>query len=187
MSHLLLTWAWTTLYAKISLFQKPTGIGSYWPLDRWDVRRLDAEELPQLRACFDHQYWSTIPAISGAVDACHALAAAGYDLVCVTAIKPQYQAARLKNLCDCGFPITRVLSTPNTGTAVSPKAAALMELRPVAFVDDFLLYLRGIPAEIHAALVLREPNGSPNTGEDLVPAHSQHPHLAAFAEWWLSR
>jgi hypothetical protein len=30
--------------------------------------------------------------------------------------------------------------------------------------DDFLSYLRGIPDNIHAALILREPNGSPNVG-----------------------
>ena len=174
--------AWAKAFGAMPAVRDPL---AYWPLDRWEVHHLDGEELAQLRACFDHHYWSTIPAISGAVDACHALVAAGYDLVCVSAIKSQYEAARLQNLRDCGFPITRVLSTPNTGTAASPKAAALRELKPVAFVDDFLPYLRGIPSEIHAALVLREPNGSPNVGDDLVLAHSKHPHLVAFTEWWL--
>jgi hypothetical protein len=105
----------------------------------------------------------------------------------VSAIEAQFEAARLQNLRDCGFPIARVLATSHSNAGVSPKAAALREIKPVAFVDDFLPYLRGIPAEIHAALVLREPNGSPNVGDDLVLAHSQHAHLADFTEWWLSR
>ena len=70
---------------------------------------------------------------------------------------------------------------------VSSKAAALCELQPVAFVDDFVPYLRGIPDDIHAALVLREPNGSLNTGDDLAWAHSRHADLASFTTWWLSR
>lgn len=176
--------AWAKAFGTMPAVRDPL---AYWPLDRWEVRRLVGEELEQFRACFDHHYWSTIPAVSGAVDACHALVDAGYELVCVSAIKLQYEAARLQNLRDCGFPIARVLATPNTGIGVSPKAAALRELKPVAFVDDFLPYLRGIPTDVHAALILREPNGSPNVGEDLVLAHSQHPNLAAFAKWWLNR
>lgn len=66
----------------------------------------------------------------------------------------------------------------------SPKAAALRELRPVAFVD-YLPYLRGIPEDIHVALVLREPNGSPNQGDELARVDSQHANLADFARWWL--
>lgn len=176
--------AWAKAFGSMPAVRDPL---AYWPLDRWEVRRLNGEELAQFRACFDHQYWSTIPPVSGAVDACHALVAAGYELVCVSAIKLQYEAARLQNLRDCEFPIARLYATPNTGSSVSPKAAALRELKPVAFVDDFLPYLRGIPTDIHAALILREPNGSPNVGDDLVLAHSRHPNLAGFANWWLSR
>lgn len=104
--------------------------------------------------------------------------AAGNDLVCVSAIETRFEAARLQNLRDCGFPIARVVTTDHVGVDASPKAVALRELKPVAFVDDFLPYLRGIPAGIHAALVLREPNGSPNVGDDLTWAHSRHAHLA---------
>jgi hypothetical protein len=176
--------AWGKAFGAMPAVRDPL---AYWPIDRWEVRGLVGEELAQFRACFDHDYWSTIPPVAGALDACHALVAAGYELVCVSAIKSQYESARLQNLRTCGFPIARVLSTPNSGAAVSPKASALRDLKPVAFVDDFLPYLRGIPREIHAALILREPNGSPNVGEDLVLAHSQHLNLAAFTSWWLSQ
>ena len=57
--------------------------------------------------------------------------------------------------------------------------------RPVAFVDDYVAYLRGIPTEVHTALVLRAPNGSPNVGDELKLARSVHQDLAAFATHWL--
>jgi hypothetical protein len=55
------------------------------------------------------------------------LASADYELVCVSAIEVQFQAARLDNLRHCGFPIERVIATANADTGVSPKAAALRE------------------------------------------------------------
>jgi phosphoglycolate phosphatase-like HAD superfamily hydrolase len=176
--------AWAKAFGAMPALRDPL---AYWPIDRWDVRRLAGEELARFHGCFDHHFWSTIPALSGAVDACCALVHAGYELVCVSAIESQFAVARLQNLRRCGFPIERVIATANDGIDTSPKAAALRELKPMAFVDDFLPYLRGIPAEIHAALVMREPNGSPNTGNDLARAHSRHPDLADFAAWWLNR
>ncbi len=158
---------------------------AYWPMDRFDVRHLAGEELAHFRRQFDKSFWSTVPAIPGAVDACHALAAAGYELVCVSAFDAKYHAARQQNLLDLGFPVQRVVATESSANGSSPKAGALRELQPVAFVDDFLPYLRGIPSDIHAALVLREPNGSPNVGDDLVLAHSRHENLEGFADWWL--
>ena len=59
-------------------------------------------------------------------------------------------------------------------------------LRPLAFVDDYLPYLRGVPAEVHTALVLRAPNGSPNTGVEMQLAKSTHQDLAEFTDHWLA-
>jgi hypothetical protein len=59
-------------------------------------------------------------------------------------------------------------------------------LRPVAFVDDYLPYFMGVPKEVHAALVLRAPNGSPNTGPALASIQSVHLDLAEFADHWLA-
>ena len=160
---------------------------AYWPIDRWNVRRLEGDDLESFRRCFDHEFWSTIPAISGAVDAAVRLQDAGYELVCVSAVNTHFQAARLQNLRDCGFPIERVIATANSAHNISPKASALNALRPVAFVDVYLPYLRGISSDIHSALVLREPNGSPNIGEELVNGHSQHSDLADFVHWWLTK
>lgn len=176
--------AWARAFGTVPAVRDPN---AYWAIDRYDVWRLAGEELEQFRRCFDYDHWSSLPALPGAVEACHALVDAGYELVCVTAIKSHLQPARIKNLRDCGFPIERVIATPHNEETMSPKAVALRELKPVAFVDDYLPYLHGIPADIHAALILREPNGSPNVGEGLRNAHSQHANLAAFADWWLSK
>ncbi|RJG01331.1 HAD family hydrolase [Noviherbaspirillum sedimenti] len=175
--------AWANAFGAIPAVRDPQ---AYWPLARFDVRRLAGEEMEHFRRQFNEEFWSTIPPIPGAVDACHALVAAGFELVCVSAIDPNFQAARLQNLRECGFPINHVIATANNVTDLSPKAQVLHELKPVAFVDDYLPFLKGIPSQIHAALILREPNGSPNVGEDMALAHSRHADLAGFVDWWLA-
>jgi beta-phosphoglucomutase-like phosphatase (HAD superfamily) len=50
---------------------------AYWPMDRWDVDKVDAEQRLQLRAQFDESLWESLPAIAGAVEACHRLHDAG--------------------------------------------------------------------------------------------------------------
>ena len=158
---------------------------AYWPMDRWNVRRLEGRDIAQFRACFDQNLWATIPVMPGALQACTQLSDAGFELVCVTAVPRQFLDARIQNLRDAGFPIQTVIATSHIDGEVSPKAEALKELNPVAFVDDYLPFLRGLPSDIHAALVLREPNGSPNVGDELRNAHSTHADLQAFANWWV--
>jgi len=159
---------------------------AYWPMARWDVEPVDAEQRLQLRAQFEQpELWESLPAIEGAVHACHRLHDAGYELVCVTALDARFQRARLRNLQALGFPIRRVLATGHVEGDRSPKADAIEKLRPVAFVDDYIAYMRGVPAYVHTALVLRAPNGSPNVGEDMRLARSVHLDLAAFADHWL--
>ena len=148
--------------------------------------RLDAARMQRFKAEFGEHFWSTVPAMAGAIEACHRLHDAGHELVCVSALELRYQAARLRNLRDLGFPIERVIATGHDDTGRSPKAAAIEELRPAAFVDDYLPYLRGVRDDVHTALVIRAPNGSPNTGEELRLARSVHQDLAAFAGHWLN-
>ena len=160
---------------------------AYWPMDRWQVDRLDLARRVQFRAAFDEQFWATVPAIAGAVDACHRLRDAGFDLVCVSALEAEFEAARLRNLRELGFPIERVIATGNAAGERSPKADTIAALQPIAFVDDYAAYMRGVPAHVHTALVLRAPNGSPNVGLDLALAKSVHDDLAGFADHWLAR
>lgn len=174
--------AWYRAFGSLPALKDPD---AYWPIDRWDVHWLDGEELRHFRSYFDHEFWRTVPAISGAKDACKNLSDAGYELVCVTALDERFQKARLQNLRDHGFPIERVVTTASTVGDVSPKAEALRQLMPIAFVDDYLPYLRNISPSIHAALILREPNGSPNIEEKFTRADSRHSDLLKFADWWL--
>jgi len=160
---------------------------AYWPMDRWHVERLDLARRLQLRAAFDEHFWTTVPAIAGAVEACHRLSDAGFDLICVSALELEFEAARLRNLRDLGFPIERVIATGNAAGERSPKADAIAALQPIAFVDDYIPYMRGVPGHVHTALVLRAPNGSPNTGPDMVLAKSVHDDLAGFTDHWLAR
>ncbi len=160
---------------------------AYWPIDRWEVDRLDEPGRVTFRAAFDEHFWATVPAIDGAVDACHRLRGAGFDLICVSALDLEFEAARLRNLRELGFPIERVIATGNAAGERSPKADVIASLNPIAFVDDYLPYLRGMPAEVHTALVLRAPNGSPNTGADMSLAKSVHQDLAEFTNHWLAR
>ena len=160
---------------------------AYWPIDRWEVDRLDEPGRVTFRAAFDEHFWATVPAIDGAVDACHRLRGAGFDLICVSALDLEFEAARLRNLRELGFPIERVIATGNAAGARSPKADVIASLNPIAFVDDYLPYLRGMPAEVHTALVLRAPNGSPNTGADMSLVKSFHKDLAGFTDHWLAR
>ncbi len=160
---------------------------AYWPMDRWEAERLTPEGRSAFRAAFDTEFWTTLVPIPGAAAACRRLHAAGYELICVSALDSEFAAARLQNLRDHGFPIEQVIATGHHEGARSPKADAIDLLDPVAFVDDYIAYMRGIPRHIHAALVTRAPNGSPNVGPDLALAHSVHPDLSAFADYWLSR
>jgi phosphoglycolate phosphatase-like HAD superfamily hydrolase len=148
---------------------------AYWPMDRWAVERLD------------EQFWATVPAIAGAIDACHRLHDAGFELICVSALELEFEAARLRNLRDLGFPIERVIATGNAAGDRSPKADAIEALQPIAFVDDYIPYMRGVPGHVHTALITRAPNGSPNTGPELALAKSIHDDLAGFADHWLAR
>lgn len=148
---------------------------------------LAVSELQKLKACFDEEFWSTIPAISGALEACELLASRGYELVCVTALSQQFAPARLKNLKDLGFPIERVIATPGDSSQGSPKARALLELAPIAFGDDFLPYMIGVDERIHRALITRDPVGSPNVGAEMLTMNSTHGDLLSFANWWCRR
>ncbi|MES2280193.1 MAG: HAD family hydrolase [Pseudomonadota bacterium] len=157
---------------------------AYWAVDRWDVERLEGERLEKFRSTFDVEFWSTIPPMESAVDACHRLHDHGYELVCVTALQDYLVDARLKNLRSHGFPIEKVFATSSVMVERSPKADILNQLRPAAFVDDYLPYMQGVDQSIHRALILREPNGSPNAGPDVGRVSSKHLNLTEFAGWW---
>jgi len=175
--------AWLRAFGVLPALKDPD---AYWPIDRWDVELLEGERLAQFRAVFDGEFWSTIPAIDGAIEACHNLNNAGFRLICVTAMDEKFSLARHQNLLNLGFPIDSVIATPHIGNnGFSPKAEVLNQLKPIAFIDDYLPYFNGVDSSIHFALITREVNGSPNVGPELNRIQSMHTDLARFADWWL--
>ena len=176
---------WHKAFGRAPVLMDPLG---YHARDRYQLATLSGSELEYFRSFFQAEFWLNVPAIEGAVDACKRLSQQGYDLVCVSAVPSEYEAQRLKNLQDLGFPIDKVFATPDLGQSESPKAETLRKLNPVAFVDDFIDYLVGVPSAVHKALVTRDPNNSPNDNpEHQHLVDSRHPDLAAFATWWLAR
>lgn len=180
--HLAYRGAWHRAFEELPALNDPN---AYWPIDRWDVRKLQGDELFYFRSFFNEEFWGTIPAIAGAVTACNQLHNAGFELVCVSAIESPFEIVRLKNLKNLGFPIDRVIATSNIDGVISPKADALSKLNPIAFVDDFLPYHRGVSRTMHHALITRETNGTPNIGADLRLIDSSHQDLLSFSNWWL--
>lgn len=176
--------AWAKAFGEMPALRDPQ---AYWPIDRWVVDRLSGDRLDRFRSAFDEQFWSTIPAIDGAIEACHQLVDAGYRLVCISALDDAFAGARQRNLEMLGFPIADVIATGGETGQLSPKAVAVAKLQALAFVDDYLPYHRGLPAGVHKALILRAPGGSPNVGAELANVDSQHADLRAFTEWWLGR
>lgn len=176
--------AWERAFGRFPQERQPS---AYWPFERWDVERLSGARKDQFRAVFDEHFWTTVPPVEGAVQACHQLVDAGYVLVCVSALPPHFGPARQENLRRLGFPIERVIATDHKDNATtSPKAAALRDLQPLAFVDDYLPYMVGVPTHVHRALINRDPLGSPNQGEHLQHVSSTHAHLRDFSQWWLT-
>lgn len=175
--------AWAQVFGTYPHEKNPN---AYWAMDRWAVDRLEGASLTQFRHAFDESFWGSVPAVTGSLEACHALNQAGYELICVTALPAKFQEARRQNLIQLGFPIDIVHTVEHADGGVSPKAALVNSIRPAAFVDDYLPYLVGIQSDIHSALILRETDMSPNEGEQLSCAASQHANLEGFAKWWLT-
>lgn len=173
---------WAKVFGERPVERDPN---AYWPIDRWQVRQLDGSSLIRFRSAFDEEFWSSIPAIPGAFDACQMLSQAGFEIVCVTALPERFAKARLANLRAHSFPVEVVYTVQHENSEVSPKAEIIGNLRPVAFVDDYLPYFAGLTSDAHRALILGGANGTPNVGELLRFVDSSHTNLWAFATWWL--
>lgn len=160
---------------------------AFWPHERWGIPWLEGEQLKQFKAQFDEVFWSTLPALPGAIEACHQLVDAGYELIAVTAIDSQWLSARMKNLQLHAFPILRVIAT---GGAIrdqpNPKAEVINRIRPVVFVDDYPPFLEGIHTEVHKVLIYPPQRGG-NADEQIGLFESTHPTLSAFTQEWLVR
>ena len=137
--HLAYAHAWRRVFGTFPAERDPL---AYWPMDRWDAapgvdRRGGASGRRSTR------FWSSVPLDAGAVQACHRLADAGYELVCVSALGGALRGRPAAQPRALGYPIERVIATGIARTACSPKAAAVRVDRAQVFVDDHLPYFRG--------------------------------------------
>ena len=176
--------AWERAFGVRPAVRNPDG---YHPRDYWDVPALSASELRHFWTVgFDEVLWRSMPALPGALEACRQLRDAGYRLVCVTALGPEFEVARTANLDELGFEFAAVHAVGHLG-AGNPKQAAVDRLRPAAFVDDYLPYLQGIGHGTWRGLIEARSHASPNRDPHLEEPHSRHANLEDFADWWIHR
>lgn len=153
--------------------------------DKYGVPHLEGDELEHFRSEFSDDFWATLPILEGAEEACRMLHEK-YDLAMVTAIQPNHLDARTRNIGD--MPFFDIIATPYEGfnrrLDKSPKINAVKKLGAIAFVDDYLPFHRGMPTNIHTALI-----GSKNAAYDdmqlLLNISSIHSSLLDFAQDFL--
>ena len=142
-------------------------------------------EYDRFFASFDENAWATMPVFEGVIEGCHALHDAGYELICVSSMPPEFADARLRNFQLHDLPIAQVIAT-GRHSGDNPKLTVIEELQPVGFVDDLASNFLGVGSSVHKALVDRKCFDSPNTPEDTRLANTHHPSLKHFCDWWLT-
>lgn len=128
--------------------------------DHLDIDFLEGDRLEEWNKSSDSEFWSTMPLLSGALEACHRLVEAGHELISVTAAPNEYHSERSHNLRD--FPLTSVYCVGSLierdHQVVSPKAALLNELKPHFFIDDYINYFAGVDPRIQRILINKPVN-----------------------------
>lgn len=157
---------------------------AYHAANMYGVGFRDDEHKAAFFKHFTEDVWETLPALAGAIDACEQLLEAGYDLVCVTAMPPEFAAARQRNFDRMGIPVKKVIPTGRSGLG-NVKAPALNALKPIALVDDLADNFIGLDAGIHCALIDSGADDAPARHTDPAAAHSVHQTLLEFVDWWL--
>ena len=143
------------------------------------------------KAKFDEQWdnegWRSMPMHDGALEACHLLHNAGYELVCVTAMPARFIEHRLENFRAHGFPIDRVISSGYDAHNFhhNPKRRIIEELNPVIFVDDLRRNFKDIQG-VRTKLIFIDHQcpDDPNANEQIF-YHAKYPSLAQFTEEFL--
>ena len=131
--------------------------------------------------------WSDMLAMPGAVEACQMLHSMGYELHVVSSMPMAFAAQRYENLLRLGMPISSVIATGRTEGTDNPKRAKLLELAPVAFVDDLLSNFEGVSDAMHCAFVLHwDSMDNPNRGTKPLLAASSHASVLDFATYWMA-
>ena len=129
-------------------------IGHHFP-QRFHAERLQiTAEYQHFQKVFsDNHGWRTMRALPYALEGCHLLHDAGYDIHIVTAMPVEYESHRAENLKILGFPIARVHATGRGDGWSNPKKDILLNLQPVAFLDDLLDNFKDVNHLLHCGLL----------------------------------
>lgn len=158
-------------------------LGYYSASNVYGLDLTDPEVDERFFSSLGHEFWSDMPALPGALEACRILVDKGYDLVCVTAMPNRFESSRASNLKRLGFPIQRVFAQERKDGEANPKLHRLSELAPRAFVDDLLENFQGLNSGIHKAWLDAGHIDSPNRPHVEHGWHDAvHPNLLDFAE-----
>lgn len=159
---------------------------AYFATNAYGLPRLETgtPEGDKFFSHFGDEDWAALPALPGAVEACHLLHGAGYRLVCVTSMPSRFVEARRRNFETLGLPLSGMVATGRHGQG-NPKLEAIHDLQPVAFVDNLATNFEGLSAGVHTALIEYGDYDSPNRLLDLSEVDTAHASLLAFAHWWL--
>ncbi|UJR17104.1 hypothetical protein I4U23_004000 [Adineta vaga] len=145
------------------------------------------EERSRFRAAWDADAWRTMSMLDGALEACQLLHAAGYELVCVTALRQCFTEHRLENFRLHGFPIDRIISTSvdKEDRNKNPKKHAIEQLRPIIFVDDKKQNFKDIEGgQTKFIFIDHELHGDPYRDEDIY-YDAKYSSLLAFTKDFL--
>jgi hypothetical protein len=169
--------AWNRAFGEAPILHNPN---AYSPIDRWKVPMLSGQALEQLRGAFDEVFWSSIPAIDGALEACQLLVDAGHELVCVTAISDLHQPARRRSQKRLGFDCD--VMQLREASRRNPKAFALNALIALPLWTT----LRHIWSRRrnHPQSSYLEDQTVAQTWASVELANSTHGNLSDFAHWW---
>ncbi|MBC8741874.1 HAD family hydrolase [Paraburkholderia sp. UCT31] len=159
---------------------------AYHAATAFGIEWASAEQEAHFYSHFGEDAWSTMPALDGAVEGCHLLVAAGFELVCVTSMNPGFADARKRNLEAHGFPVSDVYAVKRNGVE-NPKLETLERLRAVALVDDLPDNFAGLDRAVHRALIDYGRFDAPIPTSDAAWPHSTHRSLLDFARFWVSR
>lgn len=149
---------WQRAFGVLPAVKNPNG---YKLWDHLDIEYLDPKRLEHFESFNDSEYWTTMPIIPSALQACHDLHAAGHELIAVTACPYWFADERAENLK--AFPLTEIYCVGNEESrgrthVISPKAEILAELKPDSFVDDFIDYFSGVDRSITRYLIDKPKN-----------------------------
>lgn len=183
-------------YAQVwaQTFNEPVALvnpTAYWPMERYGLRYLTGQDLKKFNSNFDNEFWSSLPALPGAVEAVKNLKEMGFKVVCVSALRECFANARLDNLKKHGFLIDDLIATGGMQEEhLSPKASVLSKINAKVFVDDYAPYFKGVDKQngIHLALIDRQAENSPNKHhKQVLPIDSFHTDIVDFSRFWINR